>query len=252
MLAMMHNAAMPFANSVRHPNPVIERLSESMLIVRLGSGIDAALNQSALALAQRIGAARLRGVVDVAPAYASVAVRYRPELWRGPHGSAFTAISAALMPLLQDADAPLSAQRVVEIPVCYGGTSGVDLHDAAQACGLDEEAFIATHAGASYRVAMLGFAPGFPYLLGLPDALHLPRRAEPRLRVPAGSVAIGGAQTGIYPSQLPGGWHLIGRTPLRLFDPSAASPCLLAPGDEVRFRIIDAATFDAWPMHAPA
>jgi KipI family sensor histidine kinase inhibitor len=97
---------------------------------------------------------------------------------------------------------------------------------------------------------MLGFAPGFPYLLGLPPQLHLPRRAEPRLRVPAGSVAIGGAQTGIYPNELPGGWHLIGRTPLRLFDAMSPSPSLLSPGDAVRFRIITDAEFTAWSVGA--
>ena len=103
-----------------------------------------------------------------------------------------------------------------------------------------------------YRVAMLGFAPGFPHLLGLDPALHMPRRAQPRLRVPAGSVAIGGAQTGIYPRELPGGWQLIGRTPLRLFDAQLDPPSLLAPGDRVRFRTIDADEFDTLLAQARA
>jgi KipI family sensor histidine kinase inhibitor len=227
--------------------PQIERLSESLLIVRIGAAIDAAANQAVHALVQRIVDARLPGVVDVAPAYASVAVRYSPQQWRSARIDAFAAISAALRPLLVDAAIMPGTQRSIGIPVCYGGVHGVDLESAAQACGLDTAGFIALHAGAEYRVAMLGFAPGFPYLLGLPRQLHLPRRAEPRLRVPAGSVAIGGAQTGIYPNELPGGWHLIGRTPLRLFDSAASTPCLLAPGDSVRFRIISVVEFDAWP-----
>lgn len=232
--------------------PQIERLSESLLIVRVGAAIDAAVNQMVHALAGRIQRAHLPGVVDVAPAYASVAVRYAPQPWHGARLDAFAAISAALRPLLSDAVIVPGTQRSIEIPVCYGGARGVDLESAAQACGLDTAEFIALHAGAEYRVAMLGFAPGFPYLLGLPRQLHLPRRAEPRLRVPAGSVAIGGAQTGIYPSELPGGWHLIGRTPLRLFDSASPVPCLLAPGDSVRFRIISNAQFDAWPGSAGA
>ncbi|WIG55610.1 MAG: Allophanate hydrolase 2 subunit 1 [Rhodanobacteraceae bacterium] len=129
------------------------------------------------------------------------------------------------------------------IPVCYGGDCGPDIDAIAEHAGLVRDEVIARHAAAEYTVAMLGFAPGFPYLLGLDAALHVPRRATPRTRVPAGSVAIGGAQTGIYPCELPGGWHLIGRTPLALFDPRRDPPCLLAPGDRVRFRAIDAGEF---------
>jgi KipI family sensor histidine kinase inhibitor len=233
---------------IRYPN--IERLSESLLIVRVGTAIDVFVNQAVHALVRRILDARLPGVIDVAPAYASVAVRYVPKLWRTAQHDACTGISAALQPLLADTATAAFTARTVEIPVCYGGAMGVDLESAAQSCGLDVAAFIDLHAGVEYRVAMLGFAPGFPYLLGLPPELHLPRRDQPRLRVPSGSVAIGGAQTGIYPNELPGGWHLIGRTPLALFDAALPSPCLLAPGDSVRFRSIGAGEFDAWPRRA--
>ncbi len=232
------------------PYPHIEHLSESLLIVRVGAAIDASVNQSAHALVRRIVDARLQGVIDVAPAYASVAVRYVPRLWRTAQHSAYTGISTALQPLLADDATAAVATRTLEIPVSYGGAQGIDLEAAAQSCGLGVSAFIDLHASVEYRVAMLGFAPGFPYLLGLPAQLHLPRRDQPRLRVPAGSVAIGGAQTGIYPNELPGGWHLIGRTPLLLFDAALASPCLLAPGDSVRFRSINASEFDAWPKSA--
>jgi KipI family sensor histidine kinase inhibitor len=124
--------------------------------------------------------------------------------------------------------------------VCYGGEFGPDLGAVATHAGVDEQAVIDAHANGDYRVAMLGFMPGFPYLLGLDKALHTPRRESPRTRVPAGSVAIGGAQTGIYPRELPGGWQLIGRTPLVLFDPTREQPALLQPGQRVRFRAIEA------------
>ena len=123
--------------------------------------------------------------------------------------------------------------------MCYGGEYGPDLEAVAVHAGLSPDAVVARHAAGDYSVAMLGFAPGFPYLLGLDPALHAPRRTDPRTRVPAGSVAIGGAQTGIYPRELPGGWNLIGRTPLPLFDPRREPPALLAAGDRVRFRAID-------------
>ncbi|WP_137937131.1 5-oxoprolinase subunit PxpB [Chitinivorax sp. B] len=125
--------------------------------------------------------------------------------------------------------------REVRIPVCYGGKAGPDLDNVSSYTGLTPEAVIALHSSVDYTVFFLGFQPGFAYMGGLPDALITPRRAEPRLAVPAGSVGIGGAQTGIYPAQSPGGWQLIGRTSLTLFDPYSTSPSLLLPGDQVRF-----------------
>ncbi|BEU22962.1 5-oxoprolinase subunit PxpB [Paraburkholderia sp. 22B1P] len=135
---------------------------------------------------------------------------------------------------------PGSAQalgREVEIPVQYGGEFGPDLKTVADHTGLSVREVVERHAGGEYIVFFLGFQPGFAYMGGLADALHTPRRAEPRLEVPAGSVGIGGAQTGIYPATSPGGWQLIGRTALKLFDPSRSTPTLLQPGDRVRFTI---------------
>ncbi|MBI3145030.1 MAG: 5-oxoprolinase subunit PxpB [Pseudogulbenkiania sp.] len=125
--------------------------------------------------------------------------------------------------------------RDVAIPVHYGGDSGPDLGDVARHAGLSAADVVAAHSGAEYIVFFLGFQPGFAYLGGLPEELATPRRAEPRLSVPAGSVAIGGSQTGIYPAAAPGGWHIIGRTELTLFDPLRDPPSLLLPGDRVRF-----------------
>jgi inhibitor of KinA len=182
-------------------------------------------------------AARLPGIVDLVPAYATLALHFDPLAWTDAEdGDALQAIAAAVRMLLDMPPEmpPRSATRV-EISVCYGGAEGPDLDALASRAGFDSGDVVALHAAGDYRVAMIGFAPGFPYLLGLDPALATPRRATPRTRVPAGSVAIGGAQTGIYPSELPGGWHLIGRTPLRLFDPRRDPPSLLMPGDRVRF-----------------
>ncbi len=127
------------------------------------------------------------------------------------------------------------SERTIEIAVRYGGDEGADLREVAHACGLREEEAIALHAAATYVVAFVGFLPGFAYLDGLDERLHLPRRAQPRTRVPAGSVAIAGAQSGVYPFDSPGGWHIIGRTAQRMFDPDREPAALLQPGDRVRF-----------------
>jgi KipI family sensor histidine kinase inhibitor len=128
--------------------------------------------------------------------------------------------------------------RLVTIPVFYGGDAGPDLEHAAAACGMDSQSFVEHHSTGHYFVQSLGFMPGFAYLGGLDPALHLTRKNTPAARVPAGSVAIGGSHTGIYPSESPGGWHIIGRTSLTLFDPYAQPPCLLQPGDTVNFVAI--------------
>lgn len=244
----------------------IEPLAEDTLLLRFGNGIDVATNARVHAAAAALRAARLPNVVDIAPAYASLMVRFDPfaradAARTQPLGRIEAHIRSAIDAAVGGPPPPhpaLSPKRetirgrgsesvaghsAFEIPVCYGAESGPDLQAVARHAGIDPDQVIARHVAVEYTVAMLGFAPGFPYLLGLDATLHVPRRANPRTRVPAGSVAIGGAQTGIYPGELPGGWHLIGRTPLVLFDPQREPPCLLAPGDRVRFRAIDAAEF---------
>ncbi|HEX3122778.1 MAG TPA: 5-oxoprolinase subunit PxpB [Rhodanobacteraceae bacterium] len=231
-------------------NPfALEPLGDSAVLVRLGDCIDTAINRSALALAETLRAAALPGIRDIVPAYASVCVHYDIAAFARAAGPGSPHLLAAervgeIAARFFEANTPgTDAQDetpVLEIPVRYGGEFGPDLGDVATHAGIDEQAVIERHASANYRVAMLGFMPGFPYLLGLDESLHTPRRANPRTRVPAGSVAIGGAQTGIYPRELPGGWQLIGRTPLVLFDPGRAQPALLRPGQRVRFRAIEA------------
>lgn len=130
---------------------------------------------------------------------------------------------------------PQAANRLHRIVVSYGGKAGPDLAALAERAGLSQQDWIAQHAAAEYRVAFLGFQPGFAYLAGLPEKLRAPRRAEPRVRVPAGSLAIGGSYAGIYPESGPGGWQIVGVTDVVLFDPRQSSPALFAPGDRVRF-----------------
>lgn len=177
-------------------------------------------------------------VLDAQPAYASVLFRYdacqlTPE-----------ALAAALRPLLERLDEiALPPPRTVEIPVCYGGVHGPDLASVARHCRLSEAQVVELHAGAQYEVFFLGFAPGFAYLGGLPPELATPRLGTPRQHVPAGSVGIAGNQTGVYPHATPGGWRLIGRTPVPLFTPTAQPPPRLQMGDLVRFVTINEAAF---------
>jgi inhibitor of KinA len=137
----------------------------------------------------------------------------------------------------------LPEPRTVEIPVCYGGEYGPDLDDVAAIAGRSPSEVAAIHSGADYLVCFLGFSPGFPYLSGMPESIAASRLATPRSRVPAGSVAIGGRQTGVYPLASPGGWRIIGRTPLRLFQPFADPPVLLRMGDHVKFVPISKGDF---------
>lgn len=226
----------------------LERLADDAWLLVFDAVIDAATLARVHDFAARLDADRLAGIVDLVPAYTSLGVFFDPDRvdadavahWLHAH------LDAA------HATVPAAAAREIEIPVVYGGDFGPDLTQAAAELGMTEDALAERHAAAEYRVAMIGFAPGFPYLAGLPDALALPRLATPRTRIPAGSVAIGGRQTGIYPRESPGGWRILGRTPLRLFDPGRAPPALLAPGDRVRFRAIDADTYTRLAAREPA
>lgn len=222
--------------------PQIEPLGDSAVIIRLGDHIEDAISDAALALAQSLKSSDVADVLDIAPSYASICVRYDMSRVR------FETIAQRLRDAMANADAKPSIGAPIDaiaIPVCYGGEFGIDLGEVAQQCRIDSERVIELHCAGNYTVAMLGFMPGFPYLRGLHRDLHTPRLDAPRERVPAGSVAIGGAQTGIYPRELPGGWRVIGRTPLTLFDASREPPALLAPGQRVRFTRIDSTTFGA-------
>ncbi|EBV7178079.1 5-oxoprolinase subunit PxpB, partial [Salmonella enterica subsp. enterica serovar Thompson] len=168
-------------------------------------------------------------VVEAIPGMNNITV-----ILREPQTLALDAIER-LQRWWEESEALEPDSRSVEIPVIYGGAGGPDLAAVARHSGLSEKQVVELHASVEYVVWFLGFQPGFPYLGNLPESLHMPRRAEPRLQVPAGSVGIGGAQTGFYPLSTPGGWQLIGLTPLKLFDPMREPPVLLRPGDSVRF-----------------
>lgn len=225
-------------------------LADDAWLVHVGDTIDDRSNARAHALAAAIRCDAPPWLLDVVPAYASVGVffdvrRVAPTEVR----DWLLRTSAALAGPAAD-EASGGTARIVEIPVLYGGDAGPDLDGAAAELGISPDELLRRHVAPAYRVAMMGFAPGFPYLSGLDPTLALPRLATPRTQVQAGSVAIGGAQTGIYPRESPGGWRLLGRTPMSLFDPMRDPPCLLAPGDQVRFRAIDAGAFARWPREA--
>lgn len=223
----------------------LQALGDSAVVFSLGNDADRTVARRVRAVADRLRRHPPPGVREVLPAFGNVALFF--ELGIDPPA---TETLASLVAEAAASPAVASRARVVEIPVVYGGAAGPDLPEVAAAAGLTPAAAAELHAGADYFVRAIGFAPGFPYLGGLPPALARPRRATPRVRVPAGSVGIGGAQTGIYPQASPGGWNLIGRSPWRLFDPREAPPARLEVGDEVRFQPVAAGDFDV-PAETP-
>jgi inhibitor of KinA len=219
-------------------------LGDRALIVEVDDSVSEQATARARRLAERVVHARLAGVREAVPAFCSITVHYDP-LALCAQGPPFEVLSVRLRALFSNTESAGPASgKVLEIPVCYGGDHGEDL--AALALGREMTAarFAELHCAPTYFVGMLGFAPGFPYLAGMDARLIAPRRATPRPRVPAGSVAIGGEHTGIYPFESPGGWHLIGRTPLGLFGLERDPPSLLQAGDRVRFLPIAPEAFE--------
>ena len=227
---------------------VFSALGDRAVLITLGDTIDEATHRRVRAVTARIDAEPPMGFVDRVPAFASVVVHYEPLLVSGAAGrSPHDAFVAALRRLLAEVrDDALPPPRTVDIPVCYGGELGPDLEDVARQHGVSAQEVIDIHAGGDYLVYMVGFMPGFAYLGGLSSRIATPRRQTPRTAVPAGSVGIGGEQTGVYPLVSPGGWNLIGRTPRRIFDIDRAEPALLVTGDRVRFHAISVDEFRAW------
>ena len=221
--------------------PRLSPLGDRALLLHLGDAIDEETHRLVRAVCARLTEERVAGMIELVPAFASVAVHYDPgavpngDGGTPPHARFAAAVERVLRSVGAEAlpDAP-----TVEIPVCYGNELGPDLDDVAKLHDLTADDVVRLHSGATYRVYMLGFAPGFAYMGGLPPSIATPRRSEPRTAVPAGSVGIGGSQTGVYPLTLPGGWRLIGRTPIRMFDATRQRPTLLSAGDVVRFRAV--------------
>jgi inhibitor of KinA len=210
------------------------------VVVTLGETLDAVTVAAAQRIAAALEAKPLVGLVECATANVSVTVLYDPvRLLKKGGPSPYERVCEWIESRAAEADPqPPDPGREIVVPVCYGGEFGPDLAAVGAEHGLTADEVVALHSGAEYRVSAVGFTPGFPYLAGMPARLHTPRRKTPRIRVAAGSVAIGGAQTGIYSFVTPGGWNLIGWTPWRLFNPHAQRPALLQVGDRVRFQPI--------------
>lgn len=214
-------------------DPRVVPFGEAAFLVEFGDRVEPDVNARVHALAARLdaGSDGLAGLGRTVPAYASLLVPYEPGVLEAVLLESRLADIAASVVAAPTVD----AREVIEIPVRYGYDDGPDLAVVSSLTGLSADAVIDSHAAGSYRVYMLGFAPGFAYLGPLPPELHVSRRAEPRLRVPAGSVAIAVGQTAIYPHETAGGWHIIGRTEMTLWDAAAEPPALLRAGDRVRF-----------------
>src|SRR3984893_6395734 len=209
------------------------------LVVEFGDRIDQALSAEVLHLDASFGSSGLAGIVETVPTFRSLMVHYDPLV------TTRADLEQAIASLLDREPGTRSTGTLWRVPVCYDGEFAPDLAEVARLTGLSPGEVVALHSGTRYHVYMLGFLPGFPYMGDLPAQLALPRRADPRLRVPAGSISIATSLTAIYPYESPGGWHLIGATPIRMFDPERPKPALFAPGDAVQFHPIDAAAFAA-------
>jgi KipI family sensor histidine kinase inhibitor len=207
------------------------------LVVEFGDRVERELSNNVLRLDESLRASGLPGVVETVPTFRSLMVHYDPLV------TTRADLERSITCLLDCRSGPRDAATLWRVPVCYEGAFAPDLAEVAQLTGVTPSELVALHSAVRYHVYMLGFLPGFPYMGDLPPQLALPRRADPRLRVPAGSVSIATTLTAIYPYESPGGWHLIGATPIRLFDPVRARPALLEPGDIVQFEPIDPASF---------
>jgi KipI family sensor histidine kinase inhibitor len=223
-----------------YPAPRLLPAGDGAVSVELGDEISRDANARALTLERLLLDARLPGLTDTVPTFRALLVHYDPLVlpWAELH--------ARLVELAgRLADAPPPPGRRVELPCAYGGPHGPDLEEVARRLDLTPAEVVDLHAGAEHYVYFVGFTPGLPYMAGQPPRLTIPRLDRPRTKTPAGSVGIGGTQTSIYSVESPGGFWLLGRTPLRLYDPAASEPILLRAGDRIRFRPIDAAEFDA-------
>jgi inhibitor of KinA len=212
---------------------------DSVLIVEFEERIDPVVNAAAIGLAEAIEAAQLAGVRDVVPTYRSVAIYFDPL-----RTSADALVERIQHGAAQAPSAVTEARTSLRVPVCYGGEFGPDLESVAAFADASAADVIRIHTSATYRVFMLGFVPGFAYLGIVDSRIAMPRHPAPRVRVPWGSVGIAGPQTGIYPADTPGGWQLIGRTPIKPFDANRAEPFLMKPGDAVQFYPVDPDEFE--------
>ncbi len=217
-----------------YDKPRFLHAGDQALVIELGDAIDPDLNRRVRNLRLAIENAEVTGVFDLVPSYRSLLVYYDPIRTSAKD------LENALARIESKVDeASLEKPRVVYIPTLYGGEYGPDLEFVAEHGGVPADEVVEAHSGIHYLIYMVGFSPGFPYLGGLDERLHTPRLETPRTEIQAGSVGIAGSQTGVYPVASPGGWRLIGRTPLKLFDPGVNPPSLLVAGDYVRFAPLE-------------
>lgn len=210
---------------------------DTALVVEFGREVSRELNDRVLLLQAHLRAAKLAGVIETVPSFRSLLVHYDPLR------TSAAALIRAIGGLLERDGELARPSKLWHVPVCYEGGYAPDLTYVAEQTRLAPAEIVALHSGTRYHIYMIGFVPGFPYMGDLPAPLRLPRRVDPRVRVPPGSVAMATELTAIYPLESTGGWHLIGTTPIRLFDNAAQPPALFAPGDSVRFEAINEKTF---------
>ncbi len=234
------------SNSVSSMTPFqLFPLGDAAIVVQLGQTIDPDIHNRISAFTAYLSTHTFTGFVELVPAYASITVYYDPWIVskKGKIDPYQKVVEVLQKRLVEAPTNNIATRKIVEIPVCYGGDFGPDLDFVASHNKLSFEDVISLHSLADYKVYMIGFAPGFPYLGGLDAKIATPRKETPRAAIPAGSVGIAGLQTGIYPLETPGGWQLIGRTPERLFDPEREKPAMLQAGDQVKFVSITEAEF---------
>lgn len=220
------------------PDIRILTAGDSALLIEFGKDINPETNRKITALVQLMREQHIEGIVDVIPAFCSLLINYDPRVL------SYEELKERMEHLLKmETKTEATRKRIFEIPVCYGGEYGPDIENIAEHAGLSVEEVIKIHSSKDYLIYMLGFLPGFTYLGGLDERIYTPRLASPRLKIRAGSVGIGGSQTGIYPLDSPGGWQLMGMTPVRTYDPERQTPILVEAGDYIRFIPIDEEEF---------
>ena len=231
---------------IAEPFPCVHPCGDCALTIDLGNEIDERLNTAVLALDARVAREKPPGVIETIPTYRSLFVVYDPLV------TDYAVLAGWLMSAARQRVEAARPGRIWRFPVCYGGDNGVDLPFVAQKAGLSEAEVVRRHAAGTYRIYMMGFLPGFTYLGELDPALAVARRDDPRLTSPTGTISIGGIQTGIQCLASPTGWHLIGRTPARTYDPARDRVFFLEPGDQVRFCQVSPEEFAALEVRAAA
>ena len=222
-------------------NYTLRPLGDHAVVIQLGESIEQNTHEKVKQVTAYFEKSSIEWLIELVPAFTTVTLFYDPIKALGftqsrlPYEAVCEDIKRSLAEVK---DGQATESRIVEIPVCYGGEFGPDLQEVAKYHGISEKEVIEKHTSGDYLVYMIGFAPGFPYIGGMSSDIATPRKESPRLNIPAGSVGIAGKQTGVYPIETPGGWQLIGRTPLKLFQPEKESPSLLEAGDRIRFKEI--------------